>query len=135
MDRPRPKVIFEPQYLAEGEWQIRAHYPKAVIEYISGFKSEDEANGWIRSFASTSESACQAVDRYCRWPCRRPRVSWVVKRWWGRTRADDLGAFCFYDGMWPGNEITGGLPNNIDICNGTLLCKTSRGRTLMKHGR
>jgi hypothetical protein len=49
MDRPRPKVIFEPQYIAEGEWQIRAHYPEAVIEYISGFKSEDEANGWIRS--------------------------------------------------------------------------------------
>jgi len=49
MDKLRPQIIFEPQYIQEGEWQIRAHCPEAVIECISGFKSEAEANGWIRS--------------------------------------------------------------------------------------
>ena len=32
-----------------GEWQLRAHLPGAVTEYITGFKTEAEAKAWPSS--------------------------------------------------------------------------------------
>jgi hypothetical protein len=46
----RPKVIFDiaPMKVG-GEWQLRAHLPGAVTEYITGFKTEAEAEAWPAS--------------------------------------------------------------------------------------
>jgi hypothetical protein len=47
-----PHVIFEPQQIGD-EWQIRAHCPGAVLEYVTGFKSEQDAKDWIANPAMT----------------------------------------------------------------------------------
>jgi hypothetical protein len=47
-------IVFEPQRIADDDWQIRAHCPGARIEYITGFKSEDKAREWIASGHSLS---------------------------------------------------------------------------------
>ena len=31
-----PRVEFRPKRIAEGDWQIEAHYPGAEIRYITG---------------------------------------------------------------------------------------------------
>jgi hypothetical protein len=41
-----PKIIFEPQKIGEGDWQIRAHCPGAELQYIKGFKTEADARKW-----------------------------------------------------------------------------------------
>jgi hypothetical protein len=45
-----PKVTFDiaPMKVG-GEWQLRAHLPGAVTEYITGFKTEAEAEAWPSS--------------------------------------------------------------------------------------
>jgi hypothetical protein len=42
-----PKVIFKFDRVAEGEWQIDAHYPGAEIRYIKGFKSKADVDEWL----------------------------------------------------------------------------------------
>jgi hypothetical protein len=42
------RVIFSMKYSrGNGEWQVQAMCPDRVIEYITGFKSGDEAWDWI----------------------------------------------------------------------------------------
>jgi hypothetical protein len=41
------RVIFKHQRIADGEWQIEAHYAEAEIRYIKGFKSKAEADEWL----------------------------------------------------------------------------------------
>jgi hypothetical protein len=44
------KIILKPTPLKVGaEWQIAAQHPSGQIEMICGFKSEIEANEWIKS--------------------------------------------------------------------------------------
>lgn len=38
--------IFKLQRIEDGDWQVQAHCPGAVIEYVTGFKSESEASEW-----------------------------------------------------------------------------------------
>jgi hypothetical protein len=40
-------IIFQPQRIADDDWQVRAFCPRATIEYITGFKSEEAAKAWI----------------------------------------------------------------------------------------
>jgi hypothetical protein len=35
-----PRVTFQPKRIAEGEWQIEAHYPGAEIRYIKGSRAK-----------------------------------------------------------------------------------------------
>jgi hypothetical protein len=42
-----PRVVFKMQRIAEGDWQIQAHYPGAEIRYIKGFKSKAEVDEWL----------------------------------------------------------------------------------------
>ena len=42
-----PKVIFKPQRIEEGDWQIQAHCPDAEIRLIKGFKSKAEIDDWM----------------------------------------------------------------------------------------
>jgi hypothetical protein len=34
--------------IAEGDWQIEAHYPGAEIRYIKGLKSKAEVDEWLQ---------------------------------------------------------------------------------------
>jgi len=43
----KSKVIFKPQRIAEGEWQIQAHCPDGQIRDIKGFKTKSEIDEWI----------------------------------------------------------------------------------------
>ncbi len=43
-----PRVIFKHKRIAEGEWEIEAHYPEAEIRYIKGFKSKAEIDDWLQ---------------------------------------------------------------------------------------
>jgi hypothetical protein len=43
----KPRVTFAPKRIAEGEWQIEAHYPGAEIRYITGLNSRDEVYEWL----------------------------------------------------------------------------------------
>jgi hypothetical protein len=43
-----PRVIFKYKRIAEGDWQIEAHYPAAEIRYIKGFKSKAEIDEWLQ---------------------------------------------------------------------------------------
>jgi hypothetical protein len=42
-----PRVVFKPERVAEGDWQIQAHYPETEIRYIKGFKSKAEIDEWM----------------------------------------------------------------------------------------
>ena len=42
------RVIFKYKRIAEGDWQIEAHYPGAEIRYIKGFKSKAESDEWLQ---------------------------------------------------------------------------------------
>ena len=42
-----PRVTFRPERIAEGDWQIQAHYPEVDIRYIPGFKSKAEIDEWL----------------------------------------------------------------------------------------
>jgi hypothetical protein len=35
-----PRVIFKYKHIAEGDWQIEAHYPGAEIRYIKGLTAK-----------------------------------------------------------------------------------------------
>jgi hypothetical protein len=39
-------VIFKHQRIADGEWQMEAHYAEAEIRYIKGFKSKAAIDEW-----------------------------------------------------------------------------------------
>jgi len=43
----KPRVEFKLKRIAEGNWEIEAHYPGAEIRYIRGFKSKDEVDAWL----------------------------------------------------------------------------------------
>jgi hypothetical protein len=43
----KPRVEFKLKRIAEGNWEIEAHYPGAEIRYIRGFQSKDEADAWL----------------------------------------------------------------------------------------
>jgi hypothetical protein len=42
-----PRVIFSPERIADGDWQIEAHCPGAEIRYITGLTSKVEADEWL----------------------------------------------------------------------------------------
>jgi hypothetical protein len=43
-----PKVTFKLKRIAEGDWQIEAHYPGADVRYIKGLTSKAEADEWLQ---------------------------------------------------------------------------------------
>jgi hypothetical protein len=43
-----PRVIFHPNRIAEGDWQIEAHCPGAEIRYIKGFISKADIDNWMQ---------------------------------------------------------------------------------------
>ena len=48
MAKPKaPRVIFKMQRIAEGDWQIEAHYPGADIRYIKGLTSKADVDDWL----------------------------------------------------------------------------------------
>ena len=42
-----PRVTFHPKRIAEGDWQIEAHYPGAEIRYVTGFKDKSAIDEWL----------------------------------------------------------------------------------------
>jgi hypothetical protein len=42
-----PRVAFKFSRVAEGDWQIEAHYPAVEIRYIRGFKSKADVYEWL----------------------------------------------------------------------------------------
>ncbi|MGO9045555.1 MAG: hypothetical protein ACLQFW_01525 [Xanthobacteraceae bacterium] len=44
----KARVVFKLKRIAEGDWQIEAHYPGAEIRYIKGFKSKAEVDEWLQ---------------------------------------------------------------------------------------
>ena len=50
MPEARPKATFDAVPMKNGdEWQLRVHFPGALIEHIRGFKTEAEAKAWPSS--------------------------------------------------------------------------------------
>jgi hypothetical protein len=43
----KPRVEFKLKRIAEGNWEIEAHYPGAEIRFIRGFQSKDEVDAWL----------------------------------------------------------------------------------------
>jgi hypothetical protein len=41
------RVTFKLKRVAEGDWQIEAHYPGAELRIIKGFKTKDEVDEWL----------------------------------------------------------------------------------------
>jgi hypothetical protein len=44
----KPRVTFKLSRVAEGDWQIEAHYPGVEIRYIKGFKTKAEVDEWLQ---------------------------------------------------------------------------------------
>ena len=44
----KERVVFKMKRIAEGDWQIEAHYPGAEIRYIKGLKSKAEVDEWLQ---------------------------------------------------------------------------------------
>jgi hypothetical protein len=44
----KTRVEFKYKRIAEGEWQIEAHYPGAEVRHIKGFKSKAEIDEWLQ---------------------------------------------------------------------------------------
>jgi hypothetical protein len=42
----KPRITFKFDRVAEGDWQIEAHFPGAEIRYIRGFKTKAEVDEW-----------------------------------------------------------------------------------------
>src|ERR1044071_5312803 len=42
-----PEVVFRPKLIAEGDWQIEAHYPGAEIRYVTGLTSKADIDDWM----------------------------------------------------------------------------------------
>ena len=45
--RKTPRVVFHPKRIAEGDWQIEAHYPGAEIRYITGLTDKADIDDWL----------------------------------------------------------------------------------------
>jgi hypothetical protein len=43
----KARVEFKYKRIAEGEWQIEAHYPGVEPRHIKGFKSKAEVDDWL----------------------------------------------------------------------------------------
>jgi hypothetical protein len=43
----KPRVTFKPKRIAEGDWQIEAHYPGAEIRYVTGFPDKASIDEWL----------------------------------------------------------------------------------------
>ena len=43
-----PRVTFKPSRIAEGEWQIEAHYPGAEVRYVKGLTSKADVDEWLQ---------------------------------------------------------------------------------------
>jgi hypothetical protein len=43
----KPRVIFNPKRIKDGERQIEAHTPGDDVRYIKGLTSHEEARAWI----------------------------------------------------------------------------------------
>jgi hypothetical protein len=43
----KPRVTFNLKRIAEGDWQIEAHYPGAEIRRITGLTSKEDAHEWL----------------------------------------------------------------------------------------
>jgi hypothetical protein len=43
----KPRVVFKLERVAEGDWQIQAHYPGVEIRTIKGFKTKAEVDEWL----------------------------------------------------------------------------------------
>ncbi len=43
----KPRVTFKLKRVAEGDWQIEAHYPGAEIRHIRGLKTKAEVDEWL----------------------------------------------------------------------------------------
>ena len=42
-----PRVEFRPKRIAEGDWQIEAHFPGAEVRYITGLKDKADIDDWL----------------------------------------------------------------------------------------
>jgi len=49
MDRSWPKAVFKPIETKDGQWSIRLSLPGGRRPVIDGFKSEAEAQEWIKT--------------------------------------------------------------------------------------
>jgi hypothetical protein len=47
-----PRVVFHPKRIAEGDWQIEAHYPVAEIRYITGLTDKADIDDWMGAAAN-----------------------------------------------------------------------------------
>jgi hypothetical protein len=43
-----PRVDFHPKRIAEGDWQIEAHYPGEEVRIISGLTSKADIDDWLQ---------------------------------------------------------------------------------------
>ena len=43
----KPRVVFKLERVAEGDWQIQAHYPDVEVRTIKGFKTKAEVDEWL----------------------------------------------------------------------------------------
>jgi hypothetical protein len=41
------RVIFRRKRIADGDWQIDAHCPGGVVEYITGFTTDASIDEWL----------------------------------------------------------------------------------------
>ena len=44
----KQRVVFKMKRIAEGDWQIEAHYAGAEVRYIKGLKSKTEVDEWLQ---------------------------------------------------------------------------------------
>jgi hypothetical protein len=42
-----PRVIFKPERIAEGDWQIQAQCPGAETDYVKGFPDKVAIDEWL----------------------------------------------------------------------------------------
>ena len=57
----KPRVIFKLKRIAEGDWQIEAHYPGAEVRYIKGLKSKAEVDEWLGQYRALWEQRLDAL--------------------------------------------------------------------------
>ena len=42
------RVVFKPEQVADGQWQIVCHCPGGVIEHVTGFADERAIESWLQ---------------------------------------------------------------------------------------
>ena len=42
-----PQVVFHPKRIAQGNWQIEAHFPGAEVRYITGLTDKADIDDWL----------------------------------------------------------------------------------------